>query len=271
MQKLTPQGQKIIRELATRYGVSVDGVMALLQALIRGHGAMAQFNHPELGGSGQWMQGGMIMVDDMFNHTLKAKVDGLCSELSQWLTQQPSVSIQTNGQSQYQGSQQPAESSFSGGASSPVSLFVPDPTSQTSHWWPSELGIPNTTGAQNNIRYAYFPANQRLALEINGQITVYDTLDHQINGVGQQQGGASSLTFTSQHGTVPVSKLPVVFTSGTAQDKTIDFNQSSSATADRHQDMDIFAKIEKLAELKQKGILSEEEFTRKKAELLSRL
>jgi hypothetical protein len=38
------------------------------------------------------MRGGMTMVGDMFNHGLKAKVEGkvegLCSELSQLLTQE---------------------------------------------------------------------------------------------------------------------------------------------------------------------------------------
>ena len=43
---------------------------------------MAQFNCPELGGSGQWMSGGMAMVGDMFNHGLKNTVDNLCAELS---------------------------------------------------------------------------------------------------------------------------------------------------------------------------------------------
>jgi hypothetical protein len=52
---------------------------------------MAQFDHRELGGAGQWMPGGMTMVGDMFNHGLKAKVDGLCSELSQILAVHPFV------------------------------------------------------------------------------------------------------------------------------------------------------------------------------------
>jgi hypothetical protein len=43
---------------------------------------------------------------------------------------------------------------------------------------------------------------------------------------------------------------------------------SRAATA---QETDIFAKIERLADLHQKGILSPEEFAAKKAELLSRL
>jgi hypothetical protein len=41
--------------------------------------------------------------------------------------------------------------------------------------------------------------------------------------------------------------------------------------AEATQESDIFAKIERLADLQQKGILSSEEFAAKKAELLSRL
>ncbi len=34
---------------------------------------------------GQWSQGGMIMIGDMFNNALKYRVDALCSELSSLL------------------------------------------------------------------------------------------------------------------------------------------------------------------------------------------
>ena len=47
--------------MARRYAVSSDAVMTLLQALVNSNGNMAQFNHPELGGGGQWMRGGMTM------------------------------------------------------------------------------------------------------------------------------------------------------------------------------------------------------------------
>ena len=87
--QLTHQGSQIIEEIARRYYVSVDAVMTLLYAVNNGGGTMAQFSHPEFGGSGQWMQGGMTMVGDMFNNSLKAKVDNLCSELSQLLANQP--------------------------------------------------------------------------------------------------------------------------------------------------------------------------------------
>jgi hypothetical protein len=279
MYQLTPQGQTLIADLAQRYGVSIDAVMTLLQALLAGNGSMAQFNHPEFGGSGQWMQGGMIMVGDMFNQGLKARVDGLCSELAglllarQALPPAPaSFQSQQQGGSGYSGqSQQQGGSGYTTptGGSAPgvtVSLFVPG-QGGSGNWWPVELGAPAATGAQNQMRYAYFPHTRRLAVEVNGQITVYDTLDHQIGGFSQQQSGDASITFTSQYGLVALSALPVV-SGGAGSTQNPPGPQAVPATA---QESDIFTTIERLAELKQKGVLTEEEFNRKKAELLSRL
>jgi Short C-terminal domain len=275
--RLTDQGLQKIDELARQYGVSADAVMTLLQALLNSSGAMAQFDHRELGGAGQWMPGGMTMVGDMFNHGLKAKVDGLCSELSQILAKQPFVpsSAASQSQSQRQGGGQPG-----GGVghdfldAGSVSLFVPEtPGRASGQWWPAELGFPNGTGAQNQIRYAYFNHKHRLAVELNGQVTVYDTLDHQISGVSQQQGRGGSLTLTSQRGTIMVSTLPVVSVDGV---ETRDREPRVATASEPHrsdgaQETDVFAKIERLAELHKKGILSQEEFSAKKAELLSRL
>ena len=145
-----------------------------------------------------------------------------------------------------------------------VSLFVPG-QGGSGNWWPAELGAPAATGAQNQMRYAYFPYTRRLAVEVNGQVTVYDTLNHQLGGFSQQQSGDASITFTSQYGLVALSALPVV-SGGGAQNPPA--HQAVPATA---QETDIFATIERLAELKQKGVLTEEEFNRKKADLLSRL
>jgi hypothetical protein len=277
LQKLTEQGRQRINDLAQRYGVSTDAVMVLLQALIKGNGTMAQFNHPELGGSGQWLQGGMTMVGDMFNHSLKAKVDGLCTELCQLLAQQPPQS----GQSQFQGGQQQQQQGGSGsagifGGGPAVSLFIPAAQGSSGNWWPAELGSPSGIGSQNNIRYAYFSKARRLAVEINGHVTVYDTLDHQISGVSQQQqGSGASLTFTSQHGTIPVASLPVVSIDGASQNAAAQTAQTTTpAEPDRAgtaPERDIFAQIERLAELERKGILSKEEFAAKKSELLGRL
>ena len=271
MQQLTDQGRQRIDELAQRYSVGTDAVMTLLRALVNSNGAMAQFNHGDLGGGGQWMRGGMTMVGDMFNYALKAKVDGLCSELSQLLAQQPFVPFPASFQSQSQGGNLHQGGEAGGGS---VSLFVPDPPRQASRqWWPAELGFPNGSGAQNQVRYAYFNGARRLAVELNGHVTVYDALDHEIGGVSQQQGSGGSLTFTSQYGTVSISNLPVLSVDGVPstapeprQPPTPEPSRAESA-----QESDIFAKIERLADLQKKGILSPEEFAAKKSELLSRL
>ncbi|HEX8374362.1 MAG TPA: hypothetical protein VF606_04200, partial [Geminicoccaceae bacterium] len=76
-------------------------------------------------------------------------------------------------------------------------------------WWPSELGEPASTGSQDDTRYAAFPAARRLVVQAGGRTTVYDTGDHRISGFSQQQGGVSSATFTSQHGTVRLADLRV--------------------------------------------------------------
>ena len=215
MPQLTDQGLEKINELSRRYGVSTNAVMTLLQSLLNSNGSMAQFDHGEFGGSGQWMPGGMTMVGDMFNHGLKAKVDGLCSELSQLLVIQADATLTASfqSQSQSQGIRQRQGYDISGTSS--VSLFVPETPGRTSdQWWPEGLGFPSGTGAQNQLRYAYFNQTHRLAVELNGRVTVYDTLDHQISGVSQQQGRGGSLTLTSQHGTVSVSTLPVVSVDG---------------------------------------------------------
>jgi hypothetical protein len=273
--RLTDQGLQKIDDLAQRYAVSADAVMTLLQALLNGNSSMAQFDHRELGGAGQWMLGGMTMVGDMFNYSLKAKVDGLCSELSQLLATQPFVPVPATFQSQSQrqgGGQREREYDVPDAGS--VSLFVPEtPGRASGQWWPEELGFPNGVGAQNQVRYAYFNQTHRLAVELNGHVTVYDTQDHQIGGVSQQQGRGGSLTLTSQHGTVSVSTLPVVSVDGvqTKAAETRAAPASEPYRPDTTEDADLFAIIERLAELHKKGILSSEEFAAKKAELLSRL
>jgi hypothetical protein len=62
MRQLSPTCQRMINDLAQRHGFSSDAVLSMLQSVINGHGSMAQFNHPDFGGSGQWMRSGMIMV-----------------------------------------------------------------------------------------------------------------------------------------------------------------------------------------------------------------
>jgi hypothetical protein len=260
----------------------------MLWAIHVGGGTMAQFSIPELGGSGQWMQGGMTMVGgNMFDNALKARVDALCGELVQLLASNPAVF--------------PA----------------------SANWWPANLGVPSSAGGQNAVRYAIFPSTRRLAIQINGVTKVFDTGEHHIGGVQQQQQGGGgvqqqqqggggvqqqqpdgaygSVTFTSQFGTFDVWSLPEVGTHRVTE-------TPAAAPAPHHQSQyqsqpaaqsapqmsapqfapqrqapepasgasgddsaAIVAAIESLAGLHERGILSDEEFAAKKAELLGRL
>ncbi|WP_437567839.1 SHOCT domain-containing protein [Sorangium sp. So ce542] len=275
MQPLTSEGQRRVSDLSQRYFVSTDAVMTLLQALVNGNGTMAQFYHPELGGGGQWMQGGMTMIGDMFNSALKAKVEGLCAELSNLLASQPFAPAPASYPAQ--GGQQQQQQGGSGGlGGSPVSLFVQASGGGSGSWWPGELGMPSSSGSQNNIRYAVFPGARRLAVDVDGRVSVYDTLDHQIGGVSQQQGSGSSVTFTSQYGVVSVQSLPFVSGDAAAQQAPGAAPAPAQAEAalpraSSGSEADIFGAIERLADLRQKGIITEQEFAAKKADLLSRL
>lgn len=274
MQQLTSQGQYVVDNLSHRYGFSSDAVTHMLFAVLNGNGSMAQFNHPEFAGSGQWMRGGMIMLGDMFNNSLKAQVSALCEELSQLLANQPGL-LQKGGsfQSQSQsgsGYQNQSSGGYHGGESS---LFVPDPEAQ---WWPKELGSPNATGNQNNVKYAYFANARRLAVKTGGEVWLYDTLEHQIGGFSQQQGMGGSITFTSQFGTVDLARLPVVSRNGqplSTPPPIADFPSQPARSSHQpsNSESDILATIERLGDLKAKGLLTDEEFIAKKNELLGRL
>ena len=283
MLQLSSAGQQAINDVAQRHGFSFDAVLSMLESVINGNGSMAQFSHPEFGGSGQWMQGGMTMIGDMFNNYLKGRVDGLCAELARLISNQPGLIRTGSFQSQTQNGQTSVNSwggmgSSIGDTNSTTSLFVPAPVQ--ADWWGPELRWPNSTGGQNGLRYAWFAQARRLAIESNGQVIVYDTLDHQIGGVSQQQGTGASATFTSQYGYVDLQQLPVVTVNGVPAApvmvppavapsySTTSFSPLNSGTASQS---DIFSSIEKLAALQSRGILSQQEFAAKKADLLSRL
>jgi hypothetical protein len=262
---VTPDAESAIADIAARYGLSREAVLAMLLAVHAGGGTMAQFSIPELGGSGQWMRGGMTMVGNMFDNALKARVDALCNELAQLIAT--------------------------------TTVFPPSVTSDrggftSANWWPGDLGVPSASGGQNDARYAIFPATRRLAIQIAGSTRVFDTGEHRIGGVQQQQGGrAGTVSFTSQLGTFDVSSLtelgaqqvadtPAAAPERAAQDHPVPAQAPPSAmqtpppapTSGASGDpAAIIAAIESLAGLHERGILSDEEFAAKKAELLSRI
>ncbi len=283
MLQLSSTGQQAVNDMAQRHGFSFDAVQSMLESVLNGNGSMAQFSHPEFGGSGQWMQGGMTMIGDMFNNYLKGRVDSLCADLARLINSQPGLVRTGSFQSQSQNGNTSVNSwgAPQGGTNSPNSLFVPAPVQ--ADWWGPDLKWPNSSGGQNGMRYAWFSQAHRLAIESGGQVTIYDTLDHQIGGVSQQQGSGVPITFSSQYGYVDLSRLPVVSLNGVPQlapppapayTQAPVYNNPPPADftpAPQGGQGDIFASLEKLAALQSRGILTEQEYASKKAELLSRL
>ncbi|KQQ26128.1 hypothetical protein ASF53_21245 [Methylobacterium sp. Leaf123] len=265
-----------LQALAERHGVSLEAVRHLLRALQAGQGNMAQFDHPDLGGFGQWSRGGMVMVGRMNDHALKAQVDALCTELS---------------------------------AALPLAGFREEAAS--GNWWPDELGLPSSAGAQNATRYAFFPERRRLAIETDGRLTLYDTGDRIVTGASQQQGGTTSLRFSGPQGSFSLEDLTPVERDAavaaapppkpTENTSVAAFASSSVAPAPSPVfsepaasrpsaapagapsgaapsgppsgagPTDILSILERLADLHKKGVLTEGEFSAKKAELLARL
>ena len=261
-QPLNSEAERALADIAERHGLSEAAVRAMLVSLRAGGGTMAQFSIPELGGSGQWMRGGMTMVGNMFDNALKARVDALCNELVQLLSTTDVF---------------PAEA-FPAAAVAPTS---------SGGWWPADLGVPSSTGGQNDAGYAVFPGTRRLAIRLGGSTRIFDTGEHQIGGVQQQQGGAAgSVRFTSQLGTFDVSSLREISPppSPAAPQPPVAAQppgpphlspaaqpQAAVSAVPSGDPAVIVAAIESLAGLRDRGILSEEEFTAKKSELLGRL
>lgn len=230
-----PEEATGLQKVADRHGVSLDAVRHLVRALERGHGRMAQFDHPDLGGMGQWTAGGMTMVGRLFDDGLRARVAALCSELAATL---------------------PAE-----GFASRMSAGRPVGTGE---WWPGDLGHPAATGSQDGLRYAYFPGSRRLAVEEGSGVTVYDTGEHAISGVSQANG---LLSFTGSAGPVALDRLRRIEPE-TAQTPS---SPPPAAAAPAPATGDVLGTIERLADMHARGILTEQEFQAKKAELLARL
>ena len=246
MKALTKEGQQAIDGIAQRYEMKSQSIEAMVKALILGNGNMAQFNIPELGGNGQWMRGGMTMVGDMFNNSLKATVDKLCAELSELIS---------------------SKVIFEESADAVKSAR------NSSNTWPSVFGSPTSSGSQNNFRYAYFAPVRRLVIEENGKRSIYDTKHHNISGISQQQGSGNSYLFTSQDGPVDVSSLTLISepSEQTQELPQMAYDVTHSHNHQKGGEEDVFATIEKVNKLYERGLITETEFNDKKKELLARL
>ncbi len=186
-----------LHDIAARHEFSDDAAFAALDALLRGSG-MAQFNHPELGGYGQWMNG-MVMLGRMGDHALQGRVAALFSELSHLAAKPLGSAHPQRNTMEPMKPMQPMK---------PMAPMKPIKGLDA----PADWGQPASSGGQNDVKYAYFSRPKRLVVERDGKRTVYDTADHDIGGVSQDQSDvrAGRLVFTSQQGPVAIDALKIV-------------------------------------------------------------
>lgn len=174
----------LVEQIATRHDVPQEAVAEALKALRRGNGTMAQFSHEAFGGMAQWSKGGMSMVGDMFNRATEARFDAVMADLAHGFAEGVDAGDRPDG---------------------------PDTDVQSeAAKWPADLGAPASSGSQNDMRYAFFPSSRRLIIESDRGRKIYDTGEHQITGVSQQQSGSRSLRFSSPNGDVAVETLKAV-------------------------------------------------------------
>ena len=92
MRDLSEKGRASLDSAAARQGIDPEAAFILLESLSKGGGHQARFNHPALGGMGQWSQGAMTMIGDVSNNDLKHRLDALCLEFTGMLADEANFS-----------------------------------------------------------------------------------------------------------------------------------------------------------------------------------
>jgi hypothetical protein len=170
-----------IKQLAERHGFSPDLAQTLLDELRRNGGRQAQFNDPALGGMGMW-QSGQLMIGDMINHRLKAKVAAFLADLAALLQASPDASPELTWRAEKMASmaQNQASISQSGGGG-------------------------GFSVMQNGVSYRYTADRNELVVN---ETDVYDTTGLRILGIhSQQQNGRGTLVLNTDQGPRQIGDL----------------------------------------------------------------
>jgi hypothetical protein len=234
--------------LAEQYGFSTHAVQHLFEAVAEGGGDMAMFDHPEFHGPGQWMRGGLLMTTTPGDRVFNNAIEALCNRLSQLLREQ-------------HGHEQAGYRRIS-----PDARAWDTSANTNQGWWPAEWGAPTASGQTDDLAYAFFDEPARLGIRQGDRVALYKTAGHRITGISQaRQGTIESLVFTTPFGELPLEQLARCDNAAAGQSK------EASEPATTQGSADIFEAIEKLGALHRDGLLTDDEFSSKKQELLKRL
>jgi hypothetical protein len=237
-----------LAEIAARHGVKPETAEQLLEALRGGGGKRARFDVPELGGAGQWACDGPVIIGDMLDTDRKARIDALCRELARLVT--------------------------TPGIASPED---PRADPETGGGWPAWPGLATAGGGQNDMRYAVFPGRRRLAVARGEAMTVHCIGQRATGGASRPDRttpadpGGSRSAGDDDHSRDHSLGGPGSASAGAGKPATEERAGRKAAAVTSSPLADPVVLIERLAELYARGILTDEEFARKKAELLSRL
>lgn len=138
--------EAVVEALVATHGFPREAVTCAIDAARQGNFSQAQFNHPALGGMGQWMPG-MVMIGDIFNGLLQSRVSSLFADI--------------------------ARRRDSLAAAQQSSL-------------PLAYGSPSQTSRQNNFVVAYFPNVQRLVAGYEPTLRAYALGGRIVTGIQVQ-------------------------------------------------------------------------------------
>lgn len=267
MQRLTARGRQTVQHLATEHAFSPPAVTHLLLAMAEGGGRMAEFDHREFGGPGIWMHGRMTMLNGLSDSALKTRMDALSCVIAERLAAEADlVEHVPDPPPEERSIAQRRRHALAGHGFRHFAI-----QKRGSAWWPARLGVPTLSGQQDARRYAWFADIRQLAVHDGRTLRSYDTGDHRLHGLlPPQSGDSASLTFTTTAGPIALDELPLLWETGITGDAAAPGPAAAkdATPAPRGALLDA---MERLGELKTRGLLTETEFATKKAELLSRL
>lgn len=182
MTDLTP----LYKQVSATYGLSIEAIEVLAQALVEGGYRSASFNHRELGGVGKW-NGGDVILGDMSQEAWRLKIwraiQALLPTLQQTIRAAPVADT--------------------------------DDATFVMMWWADvTLREPAISGVFESLTYGYFLEAGRVVVRNEDHHTLmhYDARGLLVTGLDVAAGerGQRVLVLRSINGDVPVHELPPI-------------------------------------------------------------
>ena len=175
--------------LAEAFDVSEDTVAILAETILRGRGEQARFNIPELGGQGIWKLGQDAVIGNGFNEELNHQATELCNAIQEALMSEANRSTLEFQRVTDTHDMMPA-------------------SIEPANWWPDEFGEADAYGDTDTLRYAYFAAHDRLLVQTNQRLRVFDTTGFQVRSIASVGGSDfMNATVKTDVGEFALSKL----------------------------------------------------------------